>query len=182
MDDDHSHLLATRQLHVIDELGGVLDRARIPYWLIGGWAMDFHVGRISRQHSDVDLAVHLGGRDSLLEVIRRQDFTAATGNDVAGVELFIGRGIRLEVTYLAVREDGCLCTPGHEHWPYPAGSFGDERATLHGVGVPVMSVAGLLELKEGWRREIGEPLRPHDLADIHALRQLMSVFDPASAG
>jgi hypothetical protein len=27
------------------------------YWLFGGWAVDFHAGRVTRDHADIDLAV-----------------------------------------------------------------------------------------------------------------------------
>jgi hypothetical protein len=29
----------------------------IDYWLFGGWAVDFHAGRVTRAHEDVDVAV-----------------------------------------------------------------------------------------------------------------------------
>ena len=46
---------ATTQLRLIAEIEGVLRSARIRFWLRGGWALDFLIGRITRQHSDIDL-------------------------------------------------------------------------------------------------------------------------------
>lgn len=177
----HSHLLATRQLHVIDELGGELDGARIPYWLIGGWVMDFHVGRISRRHSDVDLAVQLVAREALLAVIVRHGCTAATGDDVAGVDLFIGRGVRLGVTYIAVGRDGRLCTPGSNTGRTHRARSGTSGRRCTASRRPSFRSPGCsTRRRDGSSRSASRCA--HDAADIHALRQLMSVFDPASAG
>lgn len=44
-----------RQLSLLRELDGILSSARIRYWLRGGWALDFLLGRITRRHEDVDL-------------------------------------------------------------------------------------------------------------------------------
>ncbi len=175
-DDDRSW--ATAQLRVIAELSADLEQAGIRYWMIGGWAMDFHLGRISRPHSDVDIVVHRTARDAVVDVVARRGFTIARGDDVGGVELFTGPGAQLEVTYVAVGDDGRLFTPGFEHWPYPSGALGHERATFRGIEVPVMSVAGLLDTKQNWQREVGEPPRPHDLADADALRELMKAAEP----
>ncbi len=172
MEDDDDHW-ATAQLRAIGELTADLEQAGIRCWMMGGWAMDFHLGRISRPHSDVDLAVHRTDRDALADVVARRGFTTTGGDDVAGVELFSGPGVRLEITYVAVGDDGRLFTPGFEHWPYPPGVLGDDRASFRGLEVPVMSVAGLLDTKQNWQREVGEVPRPHDLADVELLRGLL---------
>jgi len=38
----------------LDELFG---QHGIEYWLFGGWAVDFHAGKVTRPHDDLDLAV-----------------------------------------------------------------------------------------------------------------------------
>ncbi len=44
------------QLSALGEVTAQLDREQIAYWLFGGWGVDFHAGRITRLHDDVDLA------------------------------------------------------------------------------------------------------------------------------
>ena len=46
-----------RQLEHLKETHNLLKAARIPHWLAGGWAIDFLMGRVTRQHSDVDFAI-----------------------------------------------------------------------------------------------------------------------------
>ena len=45
------------QLLSIAAIGDALESAGLDYWLFGGWAVDFHVGRVTRPHGDIDLAV-----------------------------------------------------------------------------------------------------------------------------
>jgi len=48
---------------VADELKPLLDaatalgRLRAPWWVAGGWAIDLHLGRVTRAHHDVDVAM-----------------------------------------------------------------------------------------------------------------------------
>ena len=43
------------QLEVLAELASVFASLKIGFWLRGGWALDFLLGRITRVHSDIDL-------------------------------------------------------------------------------------------------------------------------------
>ena len=40
-----------------EELPAVLADARGPWWLAGGWAVDAHLGKQTREHSDVDVLI-----------------------------------------------------------------------------------------------------------------------------
>lgn len=51
---------ALAQLNIIREISDVLSRAAIDHWLFGGWAVDFAVGEVTRQHRDVDFVVWEG--------------------------------------------------------------------------------------------------------------------------
>ncbi|MFG3696741.1 nucleotidyltransferase domain-containing protein [Micromonospora sp. NPDC047620] len=46
--------LTGRQLDGIAELAGLASTAGVEVWLRGGWAMDFHLGEVTRPHVDVD--------------------------------------------------------------------------------------------------------------------------------
>ena len=39
------------------EVFDILDAAGVPFWLVGGWGIDALVGRRTRKHTDVDVAV-----------------------------------------------------------------------------------------------------------------------------
>jgi hypothetical protein len=149
--------------------------------LIGGWAVDFHLGRVSRNHADIDVALWITDRDLATRVLTRRELRPDLSRSHAGIERFVGPAEHVDVTYLALSADGSVVTPGLEHWPYQprsgptagrASSFGDEQRSLWGVRSPVPSAASLLETKRRWEHEVGDPPRPHDLADIDALRSL----------
>ncbi len=53
--DPHSD--SNRQLALLADVGALLDGEGVDHWLLGGWAVDFHVGAVTRAHGDVDLAV-----------------------------------------------------------------------------------------------------------------------------
>ncbi|HVE94928.1 MAG TPA: DUF952 domain-containing protein [Acidimicrobiales bacterium] len=54
-------VLARRQPNSLDELTLRLGDALAPYtgrwWVAGGWALDLHVDRVTRQHEDFDIAI-----------------------------------------------------------------------------------------------------------------------------
>lgn len=45
---------SARQLRLIGEVAGTADGVGAAVWLRGGWAMDFFLGRVTRDHADVD--------------------------------------------------------------------------------------------------------------------------------
>jgi hypothetical protein len=47
---------ATEQLAAIESLDQALRAAGLDYWLFGGWGVDFWVGRVTRDHADIDAA------------------------------------------------------------------------------------------------------------------------------
>jgi hypothetical protein len=47
----------SEQLAAVAELDRLLREHDVTYWLFGGWAVDFHAGRITREHADIDIAV-----------------------------------------------------------------------------------------------------------------------------
>lgn len=47
---------STLQLDVIRWLDSRFTTSGIDYWLFGGWAVDFHLGRITQAHGDIELA------------------------------------------------------------------------------------------------------------------------------
>jgi hypothetical protein len=42
------------QLHAIRKVLAVTQSAGIPVWLFGGWGLDARIGRITREHGDVE--------------------------------------------------------------------------------------------------------------------------------
>jgi len=53
---------SARQLHLLGELAELLGGRDVPFWLRGGWALDFLLGAVTRRHADIDLVAWLSDR------------------------------------------------------------------------------------------------------------------------
>ena len=47
---------AADQLRALSHLDELFGQHGIEYWLFGGWAVDFHAGKVTRPHDDLDLS------------------------------------------------------------------------------------------------------------------------------
>jgi hypothetical protein len=67
----------------LDEAAALMDGFPGPWWVVAGWAIELHVGRRLREHSDVDILV-------------LRDQQAAIRSQLAGWDVRIAHGGRLE--------------------------------------------------------------------------------------
>ena len=166
-------LPAQRQLATLVETFALFERAAIRSWLSGGWAVDFHAGRITRPHSDVDFVIELALSRVARTLLRKASFVECDPPLTSPGHVSMERGgVVVEVTFVGT-SGGAHVTPGFEHWPWPSGSFEDRWATLEGHRVRVVSIETLIDTKSQWAVVLGEPPRPHDLTDLELLRSLL---------
>jgi hypothetical protein len=166
------------QLDIIRELSEVLDAHDIEFWLLGGWALDFLIGELTRRHDDVDVFVWDRDweriHDLLLGRGYRFEEEAAGPYDHESVH-YTKNEQWLELVRVIERPDGELATPGRFlDWPWPRASFAAERVRFRDLAVRVFDAEGQLYIKTGFK-EHGEkaPPRPKDLLDIARLRELV---------
>ena len=97
-----------QQLAALADVSSLLDQHGFDYWLFGGWAVDFHVGAVTRRHTDVDLAVWADDAEAIHSVITSHgwEHEPAAGED--GGTGYERRGVRVELTYLASNDDGAV--------------------------------------------------------------------------
>jgi hypothetical protein len=62
--------LTAHQLSALARVNELLEEAGIDYWLFGGWAVDFYVGSVTREHDDLDLAVWVADLPRIAELLR----------------------------------------------------------------------------------------------------------------
>lgn len=92
----------------IRRVADVLRELRAPWAVAGGWALDLALGRVTRPHADVDVAVFRGDQHELRAALPGWRFAVAVGGVLRPWE----RGVRLEL-------------PVHEvHARPPAGARG----------------------------------------------------------
>ena len=171
---------ASAQLRVIMAVVDALDAAGISAWLFGGWGLDARIGRITREHGDVEFWVErTHAARSRAVLVEAGAAALATQPPEESCE-FTWDGADFSTAYFDRWPDGSFSQPDgrFSDWLFPPGSFGDEPATLDGVPVLAMSVAGMLAMKEQYPRlRNGGPWRQKDIDDIKVLRELAAEAD-----
>jgi hypothetical protein len=166
---------AAAQLRVIKAVVDTLEAVGISAWLFGGWGLDARIGRITREHGDVEFWVDRSDAERSRAVLIEAGATALATQPPEEACEFTWDGVDFSTAYFDRRADGSFIQlQGRwSDWLFPPGSFGDEPGTLDGEPVLTMSVAGMLAMKEQYPRlRNGGPWRQKDIDDIKVLRGL----------
>ena len=162
--------LAAKQLSALAQVGELLDRTGFGYWLFGGWAVDFHVGAVTRRHDDIDLAVWLHEAPALGSLLEAEGWQhKPTTEDDGGTGYERGL-VRLELTFL-VDDTGKVFIPlrsGRVLWSREP--LGDQSRDLLGVRTRVVGLALLIQGKSSPRVDPGEAAK--DRVDVVALSRI----------
>lgn len=159
------------QLAALASVDALLSRAAIPYWLFGGWAVDFYAGVVTRVHDDVDIAVWHEDLPRLAALLEEDGWTHAPEPDEDGGTGYERAGVRLELTFLAPRDDGRVVTRlRHAEAAWPEGAFGDDTRELDGVTAHVIGLSALAEGKASPRDDPADAAK--DRADSETLSKL----------
>jgi hypothetical protein len=171
---------AAAQVRLIRAVIQVLGAAGIPAWLFGGWGLDARIGRITREHGDVEFWVESTDAGRSRAVLAGAGATVLATQPPAESCEFTWHGADFSTAYFD-RCPGDSFSQPRGRWPdwvFPPGSFGDEPGTLDGTPVLAMSVAGMLAMKEQYPRlRNGRPWRQKDIDDIEILRGLAAGAD-----
>jgi hypothetical protein len=157
------------QLELLRELEDVLGRIR--FWLRGGWALDFLLGRTTRAHADIDAVMWLRHKRRLGAVLLARGFEEQPSPNPLTQAIFTKGGQELSILFVT-RVGAVVVVPGFEPWPFPPGSFGDVFRTLEGITCRVLPAKTLIHEKEHHSEWSGRPLRAHDRESLRLLRDL----------
>jgi hypothetical protein len=160
-------LLSREQLKALGRVDELLEGAGVEYWLFGGWAVDFHVGSITRPHDDVDLAVWLDDLPRIAELLETDGWQHAPEPAEDGGTGYERGDVRLELTFL-VREGERVFTPlrdGPAGWS--DGAFGADVGELEAVRARLLARGALARGKSSPRGDPDEAAK--DRADFVAL-------------
>jgi hypothetical protein len=163
------------QLRVIRDVVAVLQAAGVPAWLFGGWGLDARVGRITREHGDVEFWVERVHAERSKTLLMQAGATALSTQPPEEACEYTWDDVWFSTAYFDRLLGGSFSQPRgrFSDWLFPPGSFGEEFVTLDGTPVLAMSVPGMLAMKEqfpGLRN--GRPWRPKDITDMEILRGL----------
>lgn len=167
-----SDLVAT-QFDALRRISKALGTAEIDYWVFGGWAVDLYVGRITRLHDDIDLAVWLVDLPCIRAILHEEDWAHAPGPDDDGGTGFELAGVRLELTFLERDAHGQVFIPmrnGRVAWA--STSLGNDVREVEGVRVRILRLADLARGKSSPRADPDEAAK--DRSDYDHLSRLDS--------
>jgi hypothetical protein len=123
-----------QQLSALAGLHDVLEREGIDYWVFGGWAVDLHVGTVTRPHGDLDVAIWLEDHTRVSGLLEADGWTHTPAQGDDGSTLYERGVVRLELAFLARDADGVVYTPlsdGRGSWA--DGAFGADVGMVGGV-------------------------------------------------
>jgi hypothetical protein len=149
----------------------LFDTADIPYWLFGGWAVDFHVGSITRPHDDVDMAVWQDDIPRISQQLEAEGWRHTPSDEDDGGTAFERSGVRLELTFL-VRDPGARIVTPLRDAPavWPEETFANDARDLHGVRARVVALGTLASWKSSPRSDPDDAAK--DAADSAVLARV----------
>ena len=143
-----------------------LTEAGCSVWVAGGWGVDALVGRQTRLHRDLDLALDADNETVALQVLERRGYRVETDWRPVRVELVAeGRGwVDVHPVVFDATGYGRQADIGGAQFDYPPEAF--DQGALGGMRVPCLSRDQQLLFHTGY-----EP-RPIDLLDLALLERL----------
>ncbi len=165
---------ADRQLRLIADTVAMSERLGVEVWLRGGWAMDFFLGRVTRDHVDIDWDAWIHDAAAMTAALSADGYEAISGPP-PDQQLDVAKdGLEMSFAWLARGHDGEVVSAGGpyagERWPdgmldWPSGRIG-------AVQCPIISPHVQIECKEMWPAWVpGSRRREKDAPDIARLRQ-----------
>lgn len=173
---------------VFETLGRLRD---LPLWLVGGVAVDFHVGRWTRDHGDIDLVAFTEDRRSLEAALHSRGFALERDrgwitNWTRGVSLAFEERVDAVTGNIVVRDAADGVIPGI--YPEPPGNIDPSRwRELEGVRFRVASAEsdwvytmGFRAFRPGarFREPTGLRLLESVIADVDVLRPFIGARLP----
>jgi catechol 2,3-dioxygenase-like lactoylglutathione lyase family enzyme len=167
---------AVRQLDLIEDTAAMAQRLGVPIWLRGGWAMDFFVGWVTRDHANIDWHAWIEDAPAITAALHADGHQALTGPP-ADEQLAVTKdGLDMSVAWLARTADGKVTMADGQYagdaWPdevldWPPGRIGP-------VQCPIISPHVQIECKRMWPTWVPDRhQRAMDAADLALLGQAL---------
>lgn len=168
MDQDRTD----RQLRLIDEVVGLAERSGVRVWLRGGWAVDFTLGEVTREHRDIDWFTWAATLPTLRAALTEHGFAPTPVTDES-VQYDVSKdGEDLQFALLSHNADGVPTVAGGPYagtaWPVDLLDARPGRIGAHPC--PIINPRAQIEIKRMMPVWVpGMPRRPKDADDIRRL-------------
>lgn len=144
-----------------------LDDARVPYWVGGGWGVAALVGRQTRDHRDLDLAVSADHLQLCLDALGIVGYETETDWLPVRIELRAAAGdawVDFHPVLFDARGHGRQAGLDGTFFDYPAEAF--SAGVLNGRDVRCLSVGQQRAFNTGYRHQAKDT---HDLAQLDGI-------------
>ncbi|MCC2684009.1 MAG: hydrolase [Paenibacillaceae bacterium] len=159
------------QLQILGEISAILAALHVRFWLRGGWAIDFLLGRITRKHADIDLVAWVRHQGRIEKALMEAGFerTPISSSQTD----FCKDGVDLQFCYLTRTEEGAIHPEGKSQWIWRPDALPLRLRIFQGLSARTMNPRQLLQEKEDYKR-IGRPTRAKDLQSAKLLKEIIA--------
>ena len=162
-----------KQLNLISQMGDLLRSTDIPFWLRGGWAIDFLLGRVTRPHSDIDLVAWQRDAKQLRHLFEQAGFEFKRNS---GIQYDFAKSEQ-EISVVFISQNGMqVCVEGIPKWKWLPKALIYKPQQLDGLICHVLSPEQLIEEKIGYENGTGTPIRAKDLHSIKILQSITTAM------
>jgi hypothetical protein len=172
---------AQRQLRLIADTVATSGRIGVQIWLRGGWAMDFFLGHVTRDHADIDWFAWIDDAPAITAAVHADGYQTRTGPP-PDQQLDVARdGEEMSFAWLARGHDGTVVVGGGPHAgkPWPGGMLDWPLGRIGSVQCRIISPHAQIEIKEMMPVWVpGRPRRQKDADDIARLRRALQSRRP----
>lgn len=166
--------LSLRQVAAVTEVVDAPTDLAVEVWLRGGWAMDFYLGEITRDHLDVDWFVWAEAMPGLVGELLRRGWTDLAEHPPEQQRDIVRGDVEMGFAPLTVTPDGCPAVGGG---PWQGEKYPQQMLAaavdgrLDGVRCRVIDPAAQVEIKQMLPVWVpGRPRRSKDAIDVDRLR------------
>ncbi len=165
--------LSKRQVAAVADVVDAATDLDVEVWLRGGWAMDFYLGEVTREHLDIDWFVWAEAMPGLVGELLRRGWTDLADNPPEQQRDIVRGDVEMGFAPLTSAPDGCPAVGGGP-WQgerYPERMLADAvDGRLDGLRCRVIDPAAQVEIKQMLPVWIpGRPRRSKDAIDVDRL-------------
>lgn len=163
------------QLNILKGISAIFCSLEHEFWIRGGWAIDFLLGKVTRLHDDIDLITWIHHREQLELAMMEYGFERIPVREQFRERQSDFRKDNVEVTlgYITRTNQGNLIMNGLQEWEWNADSLMAQCFILHGISARVLSPRQLLDEKVVYA-QIGRTARLKDVESKKILQRIIS--------
>jgi hypothetical protein len=160
------------QLNVLREIDDICSSHGASFWLRGGWAIDFLLGKVTRIHSDLDLVSLQHHRSEIEQAMVKAGFRQMPVSKFQTD--FLKDGVDISFVFVEVSNEGRIFAYGIPDWEWRSDALQTQFFQLQGILVKVLSPEMLLEEKLVYEEGTGRKPRPKDFESMRILREIIN--------